>query len=701
MVQRRSARSRPAREGAVVVDRARRRRPSPAQAVSYRLAGWAALAILVYTSALALPVPARAQDVPRLQGQVTDLTREQVLAGGRGQIDAALAQLLQAENVELFVLFVESTDGRTVTQFADATARQNSLGANDALLVVAVRDRTDAVWRSPQSVSRLTDRELADLLSRRVEPLLARGDFSGAVVAAADGIAGVAGEGGSPGSRQPSGGGGGLDASRLLLPVLLIGAGLLGWRAFSSRRRTRQVAAAREKDLEQLTHEANTLLIAADESLRDAREEVGFAEAQFGEADVAPYRQAVARATEELMAAFTLRQQLDDATPEDAESHRRIVEEVSERARRVQAMLDEQGQRIEQLRDLERRAPEVLTALPAQVDALEAHIPTAEGTLAGLARYAERSWASVKGNVEAVREMISRTRTAVTEGRQGLDAGDRATAVRSVRAAQQSLAEGARLLDAIDHLAASLRQAEEAARTQLAAAAADAASARAALAGGDRPDLNGRLAEAESALQQAEREMAAERPDFLTATRLITQADTAADAILAELTQEEERRERESRLLLAQLQSAEAGYDRAADFIDARRRLIGGAARTRLAEARRRLDHAQAVAADDPRAASAEARRAEELAEDAYALAVEDFEEYEPYGGGWGGPRRGGIVFPMPMPIPFPFPMGGGGWGRGRIGGGGIRIGGGSFGGGSIGGRFGGGSFGGSIGGRW
>jgi uncharacterized membrane protein YgcG len=655
------------------------------------VAAWGALVLLGLALLPALSGAARAQDVPRLQGQVTDLSGGQVLAGGRAQIDAALAELLRDENVQLFVLFVDSTGGRTVTQFADETARVNSLGSNDVLLVVAVRDRTDAVWRGSQSLSRLTDRELEDVLSRRVEPALARGDFAGAVVAAANGIGDVAGEG-SSGSGGPGGGGPNLA---WVLPVLLIaGGGFLVWRAFASRRQRREAEAAREKDLEQLTHEANTLLIAADEALRDAREELGFAEAQFGEADVAPYREAVARATQELMAAFTLRQQLDDETPEEAAEQRRMVEEVAERARRVQAMLEEQAKRIEQLRDLERTAPEVLAALPAQLDALEARVPAAEQTLAGLGRYAEPSWASVRGNSEAAREMVTRARAAVEEGQTALGGEDRAAAGRSVRAAQQAVAEATRLLDAIEALAASLRQTEATAGTQLAAAAADVRAARAALAGGSRPDLSGRLAEAESALQQAERAMAAAKPDFLAATRLIAQADAAADAILAELKQEEERRERESRLLASQLQAAERSYDRTADFIAARRRLIGGAARTRLAEARRHLERARELAADDPRAALAEARRAQELADEAYELAEDDFDDHEPYGGGWGGPRRGGIVFPMPMPIPFP--TGGGGWGRGR-GGGGIRIGGGG-GGRSIGGSFGGGR---SVGGRW
>jgi hypothetical protein len=142
-------------------------------------------------------------------------------------------------------------------------------------------------------------------------------------------------------------------------------------------------------------------------------------------------------------------------------------------------------------------------------------------------------------------------------------------------------------------------------------------------------------------------------------------------------------------MLATQLQAAESDYDRAADFIASRRRLIGGAARTRLAEAERHLERARSLAADDPPAALAEARRAEELAEDAYRQARDDVEDSEPYGGGWGGPRRGGVV----VPIPIPFPPGGGVWGRVPTGGGGIRMGGGGGGSGGGGGR--------SVGGRW
>lgn len=643
-----------------------------------RLGWWVATFILLCT--LALPSTVLAQEFPRLQGQITDLTRDQVLASGRARIDMALRDLLETHNVQLFVLFVESTGDRTVTEFADEVARQNSLGGNDALLLVALNDRTDAMWRGSQSLERLSDRELEEVLSRRVDPLLARGDFTGAVVAGADGIGQVAGEGAPQPAQPPAGG---LDLGPILLIIFVVIGGLWIWRAISTRRHQRQAAEAYERQTDQLAQEANTLLLRTDEALRDDEEEIGFAEAQFNEADVQPYRDALARASDELKAAFALRQQLDDEVPEDPDTRRRLVEEIIERARRAQTLLDEQQQRIEALRDLERTAPEILAALPAQLDAIAARIPSAERTLTSLERYAERSWAPVQRNIAEAQERLGQARGAVEEGQRALAASDRAAAGRNARGAQQAAAEATQLLEAIDSLATSLQQAEAAVKPQIAAAAADLSAARDALVGRGMTDFDHRLAEAESALHQAEGELALDRPDVLAAVRLATQADAIADDILAEVRQEEERLVRERQMLVAQLQAAEASYFQAADYIAARRHFIDWAARTRLVEAERHLQSARALAADDPRAALAEARRAQELAEDAYVRAHDDFEAYTAYGGG-GYPRGPAI------PILFPFPVGGGGWGGmgGGGGWGGIPGGGGGGGGGSVGGRW-------------
>jgi hypothetical protein len=200
------------------------------------------------------------------------------------------------------------------------------------------------------------------------------------------------------------------------------------------------------------------------------------------------------------------------------------------------------------------------------------------------------------------------------------------------------------------------------------------------------------LDEAESALRQAERAFSDPKPDVLSALQLSTQAEAIADEILLQVQQEEERRAREAQLLAVQLQAAETSFNRASDFIAVRRNGIGRTARTRLAEADRFIEQARALANQDVRRAIEAARRGQDLAEDAYRLAVEDFEDYD-----HGGRRRrhGGGIFPIPFPIPT------GGWGGGGWGGTPWGSSGGGHGGSVGGGWSGGGGHGGSVGGRW
>jgi hypothetical protein len=643
-----------------------------------------ALALLC---AIALPTPARAQSLPRLQAQVTDLTRAQVLASGRSQIDAALADLLKNHDVQLWVLFVDTTGGATATDYAGQVARSNSFGGNDALLLVALTDRSDAIWRGSASLERLTDRELEGVLSRQVEPRLAQGDFPGAVVAAANGIGQIAGSG-----EQTSGGG--TSGLPLAAGVVVLGGGYFAWRALSGRRTAGAARAAQVAQEGKLADEANGLLIQADEAMRDAKEELAFAQVQFGEPDIAPYRAAIDKAGTEMKAAFALRQQLDDDVPEAPEVRRQMLEQMVAHLRGAVAGLEEQRQRIGQLRDIERTAPETLTALPAQIDALEARVPAAERTLAGLARYSDRSWAAVRDNPGEAKETLAQARAAVEEGQRAVAAKDSGAAGHAVRTAQGAMAEATRLLDAVDHLAEQLRQAEASASTEMSAAAADVASARRVVARMEPGPAGRRLAEAEGALEQAERELAGAQPDYLAAVRLATQANSIADEILATAKQEDERRAQQTRLLEAQLRQAQMSYDRAADYLAPRRRGVGTTARTRLAEAERHLERAHELAQEDPRAAMGEAQRAQQLAEDAYNSAHDDIDSYGPHGGWTRFPRGGGY----PIPIPIPFPTGGWGGGFGGGFGGGMGGGGGGFGGG---GGSSGGSDGGAVGGRW
>ncbi len=148
--------------------------------------------------ALALWSPALGATPGRLAGPVTD--QAGVLDGRTGEVSKALDSLLADHDIQLFVDFVDTTGSLTATAFADETASASSLGGNDALLVVAVQDRSDAIWVSDLVGTRLSDSQLNQIIADSLEPRLRDGDYAGAAVATAEAMGSTAGAGGGGGT---------------------------------------------------------------------------------------------------------------------------------------------------------------------------------------------------------------------------------------------------------------------------------------------------------------------------------------------------------------------------------------------------------------------------------------------------------------------------------------------------------------------
>lgn len=685
-------------------------------------------ALAAFVLALTLAPAALAVTIPRLDGPVTD--KAGVLDGEVGAVEAALGDLLDVHDIELFVLFVGTTEDLSITAFADETARVNSLGANDALLVVAIGDRTDAIWISDRVDDVISDPELDAIIADSLEPALKDGDFAGAAIATAAAL----GEAASPATPTPAptprasepppdgggttNGGGGIDLGFILGILLVIGGAIVVGLWLLSRLSARRDAEERDRETGKLAREANALLVEMDERTRTADQEAGFAEAEFGEDQAAPFRAAIAEARKELAAAFGVRQKLDDAVPEDAETRAAMLREIVERCRRAGAALDAQATRIQALRDLERDAGSILAALPAQVATEEARLPAADATLAELERYAETTWGPVEGNVTEARKGLAGARAALDRGSAALAKADNRLAAREIVTAQDGIAGARKLLDALDTLAASVREANANLAGELRAAEADLAAAGAAVPGlpaSAGPDHQPAIAAADASLRAARVAAASTPLDPAAAYRLAAAARRGAGEVLAAVRRDAEQQAQLASALRTSLASASADVDRAASFIATRRGGVGRQARTRLAEATSSLEAATGLQATDPAAAMEQARRAERLAEEAYALAARDFDSWNqggpsptrPGGGGsdiagailggiiggiLSGGGRGGGWGGSPWGSSGPS-GGGGGWG----GGGGGHSSGGGFGG------FGGGGGGGghSRGGRW
>lgn len=666
-------------------------RPSRLPTVAWRAALAAGLAI-----ALTAGLAAAQATVPRLAEQLTDEIRV-LSASEAAEVRRALDAVEADTGVQVWVLFTDVTGGEPAPAFADRTAEANSLGANDALLVVAFEDRVYALWASDRL--ELSDRQLDDILADVLEPRLRADDPAGAAIATARAV-GEAVTGGVPATPVPtavatprpqptaapggSTGGGGLDLTPVIAIVVLGGGALLIVRGVVVARQTARLDA---RDRDKLAREANRALLAVDELLLDAEQELGFAEAEWGDAEAKPFRDGVLAATAELKAAFAIRQLLDDHIPEPPTQRRVMLAEIMDRTGRARTMLETELTRIEERRDLERTAPTLLAALPAEIEVLRTR-RTAAGALLDrlLHDYAPSAVGSVSGNLVEADKCLE---TAASETARGLEAVEprRGEAVVALRHAQEGVASAARLVEGVERLAASLDDAAAQAGPELAAAEADVARARAAIgSGGAGAGLTEAVARAERLLGEAQRSAQATPYDPLVALDRATAAHRAADEALSGIEAAEQARLRQAQLLDRTIVSARGRVARAADYITTRRHGVGERARVRAAEAEARLAEAERLAPTDAAAALAAANRSLQLADEAYSLAASEFDGWTPGGGPVAGPYRGGGPSPEAQIAGAIL----GGIIGGVIGGGGRRSGGSGWGGSSWGGSGGG-----------
>ncbi len=670
---------------------------------------------------------ARADDPVELSrdGQITD--RVGALGDRAGQVEDALDRLYDNERIQLFVVYVRDFSGRSGQTWSDETANRNGLGQDDVLLSVATHDRQYAY--SVDAGSPLTDAQLRDVAGTAIEPALRENDWAGAAIGAADGYASVrAGRpvtapAITPGPADPGTGDSGSTGVRdFILPVAVaVGVGAVGLYAYTRRRRrtaTRTTPAATgwgrgagaggapepPTPLPELDAQAKEVLVDTDDAVRTSEEELGFATAQFGEEAAKPFTEAVVRAKDELTRSFRLRQQLDDAFPEDDATRRRMLAEILRRCATANEGLDTVSEDFDRLRALERTAPEALATVAATHHGLAGRVAAAESGVAGLReQYGEGAATPVAVGVGQAEDRLVFAASAVEQAGTAVEGGENSRAAVYIRAAEGAVGQAGTLLDSVDRRAAELGEAARKLPAALTETEADLADAGGLLQGtaegASTADLRGRIARAETVLADVRGVMAAGPYDPVDALRRVEEADAALDDALAG-ARNQERSEVKARSLLGQaMLTARSAIGAAADYITTNRGAVGSQARTRLAEAQRRWERARELSGTDAQGALAEARQADALAGQAMSLAEQDVRGFggtqgpggmRGGGGGVGGAVLGGII------LGGLFGGGGRGGGMGGGFGGGGRSGGfgggpGSFGGGGTRGRRGGG----------
>jgi len=634
--------------------------------------------------------------------EVTDQITDTVgaLSGQEGEVEDRLAELRDETGLQLFVVFVDEFDRADGAAWAEETYDLNGFGEDDLLLAVAVDQRSYGT----ASTARVMDSDsLTAWRSQYIEPHLADDDWAGAAIGAADGLSEMLpdgvntapqDDGASPedgGAWQPSGGSGFSFPWLFAVPVVAIaGSKIISSMGDKSARQSRERAGdlpiessrTAQVPTQELQRQAAEGLVGLDNALRSAEEELAFAEAQFGQQRTEQFREVLAGARGTSQEAFRIRQQLDDSDREAEPVERHMLGQIIELCTSAQATLDAHTAEFAEMRSLQETVPQFLEELAGRTSEVAERLPVADQQISGLAaRYPQQALATVRSHRQQAERLVDSARGFVDAGRESVTGQDRPSAVAAARAAEESLGQAVRLLDAIESADSDLANAKDVLGKAVASLTSDIQDAR-------------RLAPQDAVIQPV---VARAREAIMAAQTSDTSGDPLAtlarldaiehdlDNLLDPLRDAESQRTKVREDFSERVTRVGARLRSIDETIATRRGAVNSGARTRISEALRLFDEAQRKASDSPTEAANLLTRAEQLGEQALVEAQQDVDRWDDPRGN----RRSGGIDPLSLILGGILAGGNrhsGGWGGSWGGGGGFGGGGGGFGGGGFGG---------------
>jgi predicted nucleic acid-binding Zn-ribbon protein len=614
------------------------------------------MAMLITALAGLIVAPSATARPPfRLGGYITD-NAGALNGSGRAAIQTAAGKLYSDRHIQLWVVFVDDFSGQPAVSWTENTRAASDLGDFDAILAVATVDHSYA-FLVPHRVQTIRGSQVDDLRRNQIEPALRRGDWSGAAVAAANGLD----RGQQPASTAP-----------LLIGLGVILVAVLALYVFTRyrrrRRRAAELAAAKRVDatdpdalaalsLGALDDLSRWKVVDVDNAVRTSANELALTIEEFGEQRTQPFTRAVDNAKAALSQAFTVRQQLDDAIPETRAQRRELLTEVIVAAARADVELESQREAFEEMRDLVVNAPSRLDALTQQVVDLTARIPPADQRMTELHNeFDAAALASVATNVATAKDRLAFADQNLSRARDLAArpvSGEQSGLVDAVHAAESSLGQARSLLDAVDSAANDIRHAVATLPALIADIQSGIEHANTALQNAHQtkaPHLRDLASARTAAAQTLDLARTNGSSDPLASFTGLAKANADLSGLLATIAEEQAAAERLTRTLEQALFTAQSRVHAVSEYIDNRRGSIGPEARTRLAEASRQIEAAQDKNPTDLSEAITHANNAASLAAQAQSLAEADVQSTQRaytsrYGSGdHTGAMMGGII---------------------------------------------------------
>ena len=593
---------------------------------------------------------AQAADPMQITGtRIYDSTKS---LGDTSALNSKISSLSSKHNVDLHVVTIDKFENPTSSQaWTKALAQKNNWGSADVVLVIATESRQ--AYFMAGSTKTLSSDQQSKVYQDYVKPKLQKSDYSGAALAAVEGI-----------EAQKGGG-----ADGVVTGVLGVGAvAAVGGGAYALRRRRKKKGQSQnnryatgagaskgysripEIPLEELRTQAGSALLQADTAMTHAKQELEFARAQYSDAQVAEFEKEIARAEELMRRSFQRQQLLNDEVPDTPAEQRAWLSEIIDNSQTVTKISQEQDAQLAQLRNLEQQAPEAVAALKQRLPQLrtavdetasqyrtlkERYLPSALEPIA-------KTPSLLDSNLALCDEELQKAQAALTTSR--------TEAVAHLRTAEEAAAQIEALTSAVTNRSRELAQAQEGLSTDLLSIQRDVAEAKSLAASQHRDDLAAVAAGMEAVLSQVTQNSTARPNDPLALANQLRQLSSELDKSMTSLRATRERSRAAEQTLDRTLRSAQAAVRGARTYIDNRRGAVGPTTLTAMSEAERHLMQAERLRTSNPLDSLNEANLALQKANDAQTRATREMNSYydnrndQRGGGGWGGNLAQGML---------------------------------------------------------
>ncbi|WP_172120514.1 TPM domain-containing protein [Actinomyces faecalis] len=608
----------------------------------------------------------RTSDAPSttLSEQVTDAAGILTSSTARDAVATA-----EASNVHLWVVTYDDPSV-LATDFAAKAWSRTGMGRDDVLLVINIStadpsgrsyafdgDSRGSVW----SQARLGE------VRQRVQEHLSQEDWDGAVTTIVEEQ--PTAEESARSGRTPW-----VLLALIAMIVVMIGALLasarrrrgagrrLGGKEVPTRSDHVGADPARTLPLEALRTHASSALLASDDAVRAADEELSYAQAQFGLSATDAFTQALAEAREHMERAFELRKLLDDDIPETEAQQRQMYGEMLQRCQQATTVIAAQEKAFHERRGIEANVPTAIAETRQRAAETEQALHAAQTLLVTLhATYPPAALSSVDHAPGQGLRLLAAGRSALEQAQASADSGQQATAVEQVRIAQGAVAQAGELAAQVRGARERLERAAQDLETAISSLSSDLMDAQRLAAQVPSSTLaplvtegEAAVAQARAALPAAEGVMLASSPattsagpeplgsggeDPLAALDRLARAEAALDAALAPARAKEENDSRARASLGSRLARLTSQIDAVTSYISTHRGAVGSSARTALSEAARHAAAATSLQSSDPTAALAEVTAGEPLVAQAQAIAEADVRDG---GDSFGGSSRSG-----------------------------------------------------------